>query len=66
MATGPLAATIMDYIPIANIPPFGMCMSPANPTVIAATAGGSWCANTNALYPSNTRPLDRGFPHRFN
>ncbi len=38
MAGGPLAATIMDFAPIANIPPFAMCNSPANPTVIAATA----------------------------
>jgi hypothetical protein len=30
------AATIMDYIPIANIPPFGMCSAPTNPAVIAA------------------------------
>jgi len=26
------AATIMDYIPIVNIPTFGVCTSPANPT----------------------------------
>ena len=32
------AATIMDIAPIVNIPPFGMCMSEANPEVIAATA----------------------------
>lgn len=32
------AATITDAAPIVNIPPFGMCSSPANPTVIAATA----------------------------
>ena len=32
------AANILDNKPIANIPPFGMCTSPANPMVIAATA----------------------------
>jgi hypothetical protein len=35
---GLLAASIMDFAPIANILPFGMCNSMANPTVIAATA----------------------------
>jgi len=32
------AANIMDHIPIENIPSFGMCHSPANPEVAAATA----------------------------
>ncbi len=32
------AATIMDKIPMMNVPPFGMCNSPANPQVAAATA----------------------------
>ena len=31
-------ANIMDHIPMTNIMPFGMCMSPANPVVAAATA----------------------------
>lgn len=31
-------ATIVDIIPMANIPPFGLCRSPANPMVIALTA----------------------------
>jgi hypothetical protein len=32
------AATIMDFAPIVNIPTFGMCNTPSNPTVAGATA----------------------------
>ncbi len=31
-ATTP-AANILDFAPIANIKPFGMCTTPSNPTV---------------------------------
>ncbi len=31
-------ANIMDNVPLVNIMPFGMCSSPSNPAVIAATA----------------------------
>ena len=31
------AGNIMDNVPMLNIPPFGMCISPSNPAVSAAT-----------------------------
>lgn len=38
MTSSMLAANIMDHLPFANIPPFGMCTCPSNPVVAAATA----------------------------
>lgn len=38
LAGGMPAANALDSIPITNIPPFGMCMTPSNPMVAAATA----------------------------
>ncbi|EYR62627.1 hypothetical protein N866_06735 [Actinotalea ferrariae CF5-4] len=35
---GKPAAAVTDSVPVLNIPPFGMCTSPSNPTVAAATA----------------------------
>jgi len=35
---GPPAANIMDQVPFVNIPPFGVCMSLANPAVASATS----------------------------
>ncbi len=36
-------ANIGDVVTGANIPPFGMCQSLANPTVAAATAAAPGC-----------------------
>ena len=38
MIGGMQQANIMDYIPMVNIPSFGMCTAPTYPAVIAATA----------------------------
>ena len=46
------AATIFDIAPVNNILPFGMCSSPANPTVVAATA-----AALGALTPMPCVPV---------
>lgn len=37
MSTAP-AATSLDNVPAMNVAPFGMCQSPSNPAVVAATA----------------------------
>jgi hypothetical protein len=38
MIEGRPAARVTDTVPGLNIAPFGMCRSPANPAVVAATA----------------------------
>jgi hypothetical protein len=53
-ATTP-AATVMDNAPIANVPPFGVCSSMANPAVAAATA-----AALGALTPMPCVPVPAG------
>ncbi|GAB2618872.1 DUF4280 domain-containing protein [Pseudactinotalea suaedae] len=35
---GKPAVTMRDNLPMANVPSFGLCSSPSNPTVVAATA----------------------------
>lgn len=55
MADGKPVATIQDCAPNSNIPPFGMCMSLANPTVAAATA-----AALGVLTPQPCTPVPAG------
>jgi hypothetical protein len=49
-------ANIMDYIPLVNIMPFGMCMSPANPSVAAATAAAFGVLTPMPCIPVTTSP----------
>jgi hypothetical protein len=55
-------ANIMDYIPLVNIMPFGMCMSPANPAVAAATAAALGVLTPMPCIPVTTAPWVPGAP----
>jgi hypothetical protein len=60
-AQGPPAANIMDFAPMTNIPTFGMCMSPANPMVAAATAAALGVLTPMPCIPVTT-PWTPGAP----
>ncbi len=54
------AANIMDHIPITNIVPFGMCMSPANPAVAAATTAAMGVLTPMPCVPVTPAPWAPG------
>lgn len=56
------AATIMDHAPLVNILPFGMCSSPANPVVIAATAAALGVLTPMPCVPATAAPWIVGAP----
>src|SRR5215216_3892885 len=56
------AATIMDNAPLVNIMPFGMCSSPANPTVAAATAAALGVLTPMPCVPATAAPWVTGAP----
>jgi len=58
--TGTPAANIMDYIPITNIPPFGMCNSMSNPVVAAATAAALGAMTPMPCIPVTAAPWAPG------
>ncbi|SAL76903.1 hypothetical protein AWB68_05082 [Caballeronia choica] len=62
MAEGPPAANIMDHQPMVNIMPFGMCSSPANPTVAAATAAALGVLTPMPCIPATLTPWVTGAP----
>ena len=62
MAGGLPVATIMDNKPTVNIPPFGMCNSPNNPQVIAATAAALGVFTPMPCVPVTPAPWAPGSP----
>jgi len=61
-AGGAPAATIMDFVPMTNIPTFGMCSSLANPTVAAATAAALGALTPMPCIPATAAPWAPGVP----
>ena len=56
------AANIMDYIPNTNIMPFGMCQTPTNPQVAAATAAAMGVLTPQPCVPATAAPWMIGAP----
>jgi hypothetical protein len=55
-------ANIMDHIPMTNIMPFGMCTSPSNPVVAAATAAALGVLTPMPCIPATPAPWIAGAP----
>lgn len=56
------AANIMDHVPMVNIMPFGMCTTPSNPAVAAATAAALGVLTPMPCIPATTTPWVSGAP----
>jgi hypothetical protein len=55
-------ATIQDHIPMVNIVPFGMCLTPSNPQVAAATTAALGVLTPQPCIPVTSTPWAPGVP----
>jgi hypothetical protein len=53
-------ATVQDFVPLVNIGGFGMCISPANPMVAAATAAAFGVLTPMPCIPATSGPWSPG------
>lgn len=51
-----VAANIMDHVPMVNIMPFGMCITPSNPVVASATAAALGVLTPMPCIPATASP----------
>lgn len=62
LSKGLPVATIMDFVPLKNILPFGMCQTLSNPQVAAATAAALGVLTPMPCLPVVTAPWAPGSP----
>ena len=55
-------ATVMDFVPLLNVAPCGMCRSPSNPQVASATAAAQRVLTPMPCLPVLTSPWSPGSP----
>jgi hypothetical protein len=56
-------ATIQDHVPMVNIMSFGMCITPSNPQVAAATTAAFGVLTPQPCIPVTTTPWAPGAPN---
>jgi hypothetical protein len=61
-AGGQLLARIVDMAPMVNIAPFGMCTTPSNPQVAAATSAAGGVLTPQPCIPVIPAPWAPGSP----